>query len=73
VSFLRRLFGGGADDDEEVATSPPATPAEIEAAELEHERELLRAEAERLDDLAARGYANERLDQLVVDVLLGVR
>ena len=54
MSFLRRLFGGGADDDEEVATSPPATPAEIEAAELEHERELLRAEAERLDDLRQR-------------------
>jgi len=33
----------------------------------------LKAEADRLDDLAARGYANERLDQLVVDVLLGVR
>src|SRR5215218_2848779 len=30
----------------------------------------LKAEADRLDDLAARGYANERLDQLVVDVLL---
>ena len=24
-------------------------------------------------ELAARGYANERLDQIVVDVLLGVR
>jgi xylose isomerase len=33
----------------------------------------LKAEADRLDALAARGYANERLDQLVVDVLLGVR
>jgi xylose isomerase len=33
----------------------------------------LKAEADALDTLAGRGYANERLDQLVVDVLLGVR
>jgi xylose isomerase len=35
--------------------------------------DALKAEADRLDELAVRGYANERLDQLVVDVLLGVR
>jgi xylose isomerase len=35
--------------------------------------DTLKAEADRLDELAARGYANERLDQLLVDVLLGVR
>ena len=33
----------------------------------------LKAEATRLDELALRGYGNERLDQLVVDVLLGLR
>jgi xylose isomerase len=33
----------------------------------------LKAEADALDTLARRGYANERLDQLLVDVLLGVR
>jgi xylose isomerase len=33
----------------------------------------LRAEASTLDELAVRGYGNERLDQLVVDVLLGLR
>jgi xylose isomerase len=33
----------------------------------------LKAEATMLDSLAARGYGNERLDQLVVDVLLGLR
>jgi xylose isomerase len=33
----------------------------------------LKAESEQLDVLAERGYGNERLDQLVVDVLLGVR
>jgi xylose isomerase len=35
--------------------------------------DALKAESERLDELAARGYSNERLDQLVVEVLLGVR
>ena len=35
--------------------------------------EALKAQAERLDELAVRGYANERLDQLLVEVLLGVR
>ncbi len=33
----------------------------------------LKTEADALDALATRGYANERLDQLLVDVLLGVR
>ena len=35
--------------------------------------EALKAQAERLEELAVRGYANERLDQLLVEVLLGVR
>jgi len=35
--------------------------------------EALKAEAEELDELARRGYFNENLDQLVVDVLLGLR
>jgi xylose isomerase len=35
--------------------------------------DVLKAEADGLDALAGRGYYNERLDQLVVDVLLGVR
>jgi xylose isomerase len=35
--------------------------------------EALKAETGRLDILAGRGYGNERLDQIVVDVLLGVR
>ncbi|HEX2411401.1 MAG TPA: xylose isomerase [Solirubrobacteraceae bacterium] len=35
--------------------------------------EALKAEADSLDELARRGYFNERLDQLVVDVLLGAR
>jgi xylose isomerase len=35
--------------------------------------DALKAEADRLDELARRGYVNERLDQLLVDVLLGVQ
>ena len=35
--------------------------------------DALKAEADALDALAARGYRNEGLDQLLVDVLLGVR
>jgi xylose isomerase len=34
--------------------------------------EALKAEADALDALAARGYHNERLDQLVVEVLMGL-
>jgi xylose isomerase len=37
------------------------------------EAQALKAEVEGLDALAGRGYGNEALDQLVVDVLLGVR
>jgi xylose isomerase len=33
----------------------------------------LKAESEALDELAARGYFNEALDQVLVEVLLGVR
>jgi len=35
--------------------------------------ETLKAESEALDELAARGYFNEALDQILVEVLLGVR
>jgi xylose isomerase len=35
--------------------------------------ETLKAEVDGLDGLAGRGYGNERLDQLAVEVLLGVR
>jgi xylose isomerase len=35
--------------------------------------DALKAEASNLDALAERGYYNERLDQLVIDVLLGLR
>jgi xylose isomerase len=37
------------------------------------EPDALKAESEQLDALAERGYANEALDQLLVEVLLGAR
>ena len=46
--------------------SEPSTSTEDSA-------ETLKAEGLELDALAARGYGNELLDQLVVDVLLGLR
>jgi hypothetical protein len=58
MSFLRRLLGG--DDESTQPTNGATPPAEagdaVDAAEAEriHERELARAEAERLDDLRLR-------------------
>jgi hypothetical protein len=55
MSFLRRLLGG--DDAAEAAAEPagpPPTDDEVEAAERDHEREIMRAETERLDDLRQR-------------------
>ena len=66
MSFLRRLFGGGdetaarADDPagvaERGADGATAVAPELDAdeAERQHEREVLRAEAERLDPLRQR-------------------
>jgi hypothetical protein len=50
VSFLRRLFGGS--DDAHAGPSP--SQAEVEEDERRHELDLLRGEAERLDDLRQR-------------------
>jgi xylose isomerase len=56
------------------ALSAAGTPGLAEPTVVAGERpETLKEQAERLDELAVRGYANERLDQIVVDVLLGVR
>jgi xylose isomerase len=46
----------------------PSTAGREEADALKSE-----ADAGRLDELATRGYANEALDQLLVEVLLGTR
>ena len=55
------LAAAGTPDLAEASVGPDDSP------------ETLKAESERLEELAVRGYANERLDQIVVDVLLGVR
>ena len=56
------------------ALAAAGTPGLAEASVgADDSPESLKAQAERLEELAVRGYANERLDQIVVDVLLGVR
>lgn len=55
MGFLRRLLGGGQPSDAEPERpAEPAEAAEIDAAEREHELEVLREEQGRLDDLAQR-------------------
>ena len=59
MGFLRRIFGGGDDSRDD---APPAGPEDDEAVgsvdpdaeERQHELEVLRAEAERMDELAQR-------------------
>ena len=53
----------------EAASTPELALASVDG----NEAEALKAEAWELDALAERGYFNERLDQILVDVLLGVR
>ena len=53
----------------EAASTPDLAVASVDG----DEPDALMSEADALDELARRGYYNERLDQLVVDVLLGVR
>jgi hypothetical protein len=50
VSFLRRLLGGDRPDE----TTPAATAEELLEDERQHELEMMRSEAERLDDLQQR-------------------
>jgi xylose isomerase len=53
----------------EAASTPELALASVDG----NEADKLKAEAWELDSLAGRGYFNERLDQILVDVLLGVR
>ena len=61
MSFLRRLFGGGdatatqeTDVDGAAAADDGDDGLDADEAERQHEREVLRAEAERLDPLRQR-------------------
>jgi hypothetical protein len=58
MKFLRRVLGG--DGDSDIPEAAPVDPTEIDAAEREHELDVLRGEQERLDELAQRQlkYAN---------------
>ena len=51
---------------------PPARPTSRRPSVDGDEPDTLKAEADALDALAERGYYNERLDQLVVEVLMGL-
>jgi hypothetical protein len=52
MSLLRKLFGGT--DTEPEPAEPPATAAELEEAERQHELDVAREEARRLTDLQQR-------------------
>ncbi len=52
MSFLRRILGRREEDSQD--RSGPVSDDEVETAEREYEREVLRSEAERLDELRQR-------------------
>jgi hypothetical protein len=61
MGFIRRLLGGGRPSDaapnlptDAAEATGAADPAELDAAEREHELDVLREEQARLDDLAQR-------------------
>ena len=53
----------------EAASAPELAQASVEG----DDPDTLKSESDALDQLAQRGFYNERLDQLVIEVLLGVR
>jgi xylose isomerase len=55
------------------ALAAASTPELAQASVDGDSPDALKAESEGLDALAERGYFNERLDQLLVEVLMGVR
>jgi len=55
------------------ALAAASTPELAEPSVSGDGADALKAEADRLDELATRGYYNERLDQLLIEVLMGVR
>jgi xylose isomerase len=57
----------------EEALAAASAPELAQASVDGDDPETLKSESEDLDALAERGYFNERLDQILVEVLLGVR
>ena len=58
MGFLRRIFGGASDSGHDAATTGvddgEAGSVELDADERQHELDVLRSEAERLDELTQR-------------------
>jgi xylose isomerase len=55
------------------ALAAAGTPELAQSSVSGDHADALKAEADRLDELASRGYYNERLDQLLIEVLMGAR
>jgi len=68
-----RQFDALAEVQEALAAASTAELADPTAPQGAADADNLKAEVDQLDDLGARGFFNERLDQLLVDVLLGSR
>lgn len=54
MGFLKRLLGGTSPGPDDPATSDPADPIDIDAAERAYDLELARSEQDRLDELSQR-------------------
>ena len=59
MGFLRRIFGGGSSGGDDAPTTAVDVDGEVgsvdvDADERQHELDVLRAEAERLDELTQR-------------------
>ena len=50
MSFLKRLFGGGSGDDGRTIADEPPLAIDLLEEEQARDRELMRADAQRLDD-----------------------
>jgi xylose isomerase len=73
LADVARRFDALPEVQEALAAASVAELAEPSVPGGAGEAEALKAEADGLDALAQRGYFNERLDQLLVEVLLGAR
>jgi hypothetical protein len=57
MAFLRRWFGGGVEAESAADSDAPTTASasvDLEAAEREHELDVMRGEQQRLDELQQR-------------------
>jgi xylose isomerase len=68
-----RRFDSMPEVQEALATASAPELAATSTTLGAEEADVLKGEADALDELALRGYGNEALDQLLVEVLLGVR